>query len=321
MATVKTDGKDCEDETLQMAFKKLRVDAESCATTASVCEALASRAGSRVGADGAKPKISSPKENWLGCTRKSSRGLVRSQRRRRSKSPILHPPKFTYCSSKMPTPPATLKHKSPPEPDDPRATLGVPAKKELLSSLPCSPVFGASGYEARVTGVRESHSPPLLHSRTPSDDESSTESTACLGGERAPAPLEECGAAAQPATPPDFRSLREQRESGPCPCGQQECQCSGWRSLEVYSFTGLRDVISECERKLPSTVDAMQSSRTQAAAGSNTGGSASSSSPRSCSEQARAYVDDITIEDLSGYMEYYLYIPKKMSHMAEMMYT
>lgn len=32
-------------------------------------------------------------------------------------------------------------------------------------------------------------------------------------------------------------------------------------------------------------------------------------------------MDDVTIEDLSGYMEYYLYIPKKMSHMAEMMYT
>lgn len=76
----------------------------------------------------------------------------------------------------------------------------------------------------------------------------------------------------------------------------------------MYSFTGLRDVISECELSLPGHEDA---SRTVGSGGS----------PRSCSEQARAYVDDVTIEDLSGYMEYYLYIPKKMSHMAEMMYT
>ncbi|XP_026860823.1 oxidative stress-responsive serine-rich protein 1 [Electrophorus electricus] len=321
MATVKTEGKECEEEILQMAFKKLRVDAESSATAACVCEALASRAGTRVNTDGAKPKISSPKENWLGCTRKSSRGVVRSQRRRRSKSPIVHPPKFTYCSSKMPTSPGPLKHKSPPDPDDPRATLGVPAKKELLSSVSCSPIFGASGYEARLSAALENHSPLLLCTGTTSDDESSTESTSCLGGECTLALPEESGTTAQLATPPDFRSLREQREGSQCPCSQQECHCSGWRALEVYSFTGLRDVISECERKLPSPTDATQSSRTQAGAGSSSAGSATSSSPRSCSEQARAYVDDITIEDLSGYMEYYLYIPKKMSHMAEMMYT
>lgn len=79
--------------------------------------------------------------------------------------------------------------------------------------------------------------------------------------------------------------------------------------MEVYSFTGLRGAISECEGA-PRTVSTPPSSS-----------SSSSSSVRSCSEQARAYVDDITIEDLSGYLEYYLYLPKKMSHMAEMMYT
>lgn len=39
-------------------------------------------------------------------------------------------------------------------------------------------------------------------------------------------------------------------------------------------------------------------------------------SSRSCSSEA-----DVTIEDLSGYMEFYLHFPKKMSRMAEMMYT
>ncbi|XP_072541028.1 oxidative stress-responsive serine-rich protein 1 [Salminus brasiliensis] len=320
MATVKTGGKECEEETLQTAFKKLRVDAESSATTVHVCEALASRTGARVSTDGAKPKITSPKENWLGCTRKSSRGLARSQRRRRSKSPILHPPKFTYCSSKMPTPPGHLKHKSPPEPEAPGAPLGVPAKKELLPAGPRSPVFGVSGYETPLPVALENRSSPLLRTGTPSDDESSSEGGSCLGKERSPAPSEETGAAASASPPSDFKSLCELQESTQCSCGQRECQCSGWQGVEVYSFTGLRDVISECERKLPSPPDAAQNSRTQTGS-SNSAGSGASTSPRSCSEQARAYVDDITIEDLSGYMEYYLYIPKKMSHMAEMMYT
>lgn len=88
--------------------------------------------------------------------------------------------------------------------------------------------------------------------------------------------------------------------------------------MEVYSFTGLRNVISECERATQSPEDTQ---RTVSGNSNISPTSLSSGSARSCSEQARAYVDDITIEDLSGYLEYYLYIPKKMSHMAEMMYT
>lgn len=237
------------------------------------------------------------------CTRKSSRGVVRSQRRRRSKSPILHPPKFTYCS-KMSPPPGHLKHKTPPEPDDTSAV-----KKEGAFSAPCSTVFGVVGYETHLPYPKGQESP--LSPRMPSDDESAPENRPALG----------CGPGSQEAgegnaVPSDFQTLSKLQEAGQCPCGQRECQCPGWQGVEVYSFTGLRDVISECERKLPNPQDSSPNSRTSI--GSNNG---TSSSPRSCSEQARAYVDDITIEDLSGYMEYYLYIPKKMSHMAEMMYT
>ncbi|GAB6029024.1 hypothetical protein CHUAL_004812 [Chamberlinius hualienensis] len=40
---------------------------------------------------------------------------------------------------------------------------------------------------------------------------------------------------------------------------------------------------------------------------------------KSCSQQAR--LDDVTIDELAGYFENYVYIPRKMSSMAEMMYT
>lgn len=216
----------------------------------------------------------------------------------------------------MPTPAVHLKHKSPPEPEDPSASQGIPAKKELLSSGPCSPVFGVASYEAQVPVALENPGSPLFRTGTPSDDESSSESGSCPKKECSHASSTETGATAPAAALSDFKSLCELQESALCSCGQGECQCSGWEGVEVYSFTGLRDVISECERKLPSPPDAAQNSRTQSGTAAGT-----SSSPRSCSEQARAYVDDITIEDLSGYMEYYLYIPKKMSHMAEMMYT
>ncbi|XP_051568920.1 oxidative stress-responsive serine-rich protein 1-like [Myxocyprinus asiaticus] len=307
MAAVEKEGKECEEETLQTAFKKLRVDAESSTTTVRVCETLASRLVSRGSPEGAKSKITSSKDNWHGCTRKSSRGVVRSQRRRRSKSPILHPPKFTYCS-KMPPPPGHLKHKSPPESDDTSASLGISVKKEVPFSAPCTTVFGVVGYENHLPSPKGPDS-PQLRPRMPCDDESVPENRPTRWSGQSSQDAAECN-------PSDFQTLSKLQEGSQCPCGQRECQCPGWQGVEVYSFTGLRDVISECEQKLPSPQDSSPNSRTNI--GKN---NATSSSPRSCSEQARAYVDDITIEDLSGYMEYYLYIPKKMSHMAEMMYT
>lgn len=49
-----------------------------------------------------------------------------------------------------------------------------------------------------------------------------------------------------------------------------------------------------------------------------------SSSPNTCSVQARIsppLSSDVTIGELAGYFEEFVHIPKKMSHMAEMMYT
>ncbi|XP_071772444.1 oxidative stress-responsive serine-rich protein 1 [Centroberyx gerrardi] len=390
-------GKDCEEETLQTAFKKLRVDAESLPGAVNVSEALAPRAVPRSCPDtsGAKPKLSCPKDNWHGCMRKTSRGASRTQRRRRSKSPILHPPKFTYCSSTAaPTlspPSGCLKHQrlAVPESVEPcpggdgrtPSTVAVPTQKELSSSGAAGhispPVFGASaGYEpsigagAAVSCSSSSQEIAAVITTTTttsrqgggggssgaaqSSEESRPENGTCEGAES--------GAAAAEAS--DFQALSKLHSSGsaagpcpPCSCARREgsdpgegqveggagagaqCQCRcqslhpGWHGVEVYSFTGLRNVISECERGLPSHEGhAAQRSphgpRTLSTANSNaatatppSSSSLSSGSPRSCSEQARAYVDDITIEDLSGYMEYYLYIPKKMSHMAEMMYT
>ncbi|XP_008278693.1 oxidative stress-responsive serine-rich protein 1 [Stegastes partitus] len=354
-------GKDCEEETLQSAFKKLRVDAESLPGAVSVSEALTPRAPSRVGLEtsGAKPKLGCPKDNWHGCMRKTSRGASRTQRRRRSKSPILHPPKFTYCSpataAALSPPSGCLKHQrlAVPDPAEPRPdglpgpSLASPAQKELSSSVTpghISPlVFGSrAGDDTRIGGVVPEI--PAVIVATPSgpdgrssgepSEEGGPEKSACNGAEPGAATPRRDG----PAEAADFRALSELHSSGsadgghaPCSCSPEEsaqgaesgCRCRaghrGWQGVEVYSFTGLRNVISECERNLPSHEDRTLSGT--AAAASSPSSSSSSGSPRSCSEQARAYVDDITIEDLSGYMEYYLYIPKKMSHMAEMMYT
>lgn len=201
-----------------------------------------------------------------------------------------------------------------------------------LAEVPASPAVPlvqaerrSSGVTAVLFGVRPSYdtrmggagsSPPEVAIVAPSarrEAGSSGEENDSADGAAAAAPLRSDAA--------DFRALSElhSRRSEEVPpaaaCGCSEdgeekgCRShsGGWNDVEVYSFTGLRSAIQEDESR---TVSASSSSSPLSAG-----------SPRSCSEQARAYVDDITIEDLSGYMEYYLYIPKKMSHMAEMMYT
>lgn len=310
----------------------------------------------------------------FSCMRKTSRGATRNQRRRRSKSPILHPPKFTYCStataSALSSSSGCLKHQrlAVPEPVEPHPAIdgrtapsaALPAQKELSPSATpghISPlVFGScAGYETHIGAVVSS--PPVQDVHTvittvaassgqdggipvevkPSE-EGGPEKSACDGAESgAEAPLKP-----GPTEAADFRALSELHCSAdgphpPCSCTQtsspdaqeegrqgaeSQCQCrshrQGWNGVEVYSFTGLRNVISECER---GHGDGPRTLSTNSNAATSSPPLLSSGSPRSCSEQARGYVDDITIEDLSGYMEYYLYIPKKMSHMAEMMYT
>ncbi|XP_020792466.1 oxidative stress-responsive serine-rich protein 1 [Boleophthalmus pectinirostris] len=348
-------GKECEEETLQTAFKKLRVDAESLSGGVSASEAVTPRSASRACLDtnGAKPKLVCQKDNWHGCTRKTSRGASRTQRRRRSKSPILQPAKFTYCSS------ATASALSPPsgclkqqllaclEPSEPGPsvegeTLSLVAQKEPSSlhaqSHISALIFGTSAAYDTPPGASASLQKTIPAINVLSDvqtsDESRMERSACDGAESGPPQAE--------AQASDFRALSELSTScgspAQCSCIHKKCvdtpkgnaennvhepKCcclpnnpTSWNDVEVYSFTGLRNVVTECER---ATLSPEDSQRTVSTNSNLT--ATSSGSPRSCSEQARAYVDDITIEDLSGYLEYYLYIPKKMSHMAEMMYT
>ncbi|RVE73370.1 hypothetical protein OJAV_G00049370 [Oryzias javanicus] len=283
-----------------------------------------------------KTKFSCTKEHWHCCTRKSTRGASRSQRRRRSKSPILHPPKFTYCSastaSVLPPSGGCPKHQllAVPAPGDLHPSVEEKPAPAAAPPLPVTAPLGfesASGYDTHG-GV----SPAAAAPRWEAPGSLPVQVCEEGGPDRSACDAADCGAAAQwrsrAPDSADFRVLSElhsrscaETPAVSCSCSDVReesgrdarlpCSCSasrqGWAGVEVYSFSGLRDVISECEQGLPLQEDRRRT--------------LSSGSPRSCSEQARAYVDDITIEDLSGYMEYYLYIPKKMSHMAEMMYT
>ncbi|XP_069507416.1 oxidative stress-responsive serine-rich protein 1 isoform X2 [Ambystoma mexicanum] len=286
------EAKDGEEENLQTAFKKLRVDAERSAV--SLCEGT-NRTSIRNVEDAKAKVICASKENWHGSTRKTSRGASRTQRRRRSKSPILHPPKFTHCTTKTPASNTLLKHKSQLETLDGNGNLGNPANKESLSTLN----IAASG------GFNE-------HPKKSAAGPTSDIDTAQQNHPANPLVSESSLKASQPS---DFRLVSKTTGIKNCTCKGKECQCKNWQNMEVYSFSGLRNIISECEKTAIEDYPQSLQNRIQV---SSTG---TSGSPRSCSEQARASVDDVTIEDLSGYMEYYFYIPKEMSYMAEMMYT
>ncbi|XP_067856332.1 oxidative stress-responsive serine-rich protein 1 [Heptranchias perlo] len=307
---MESEGKGGEDEeSLQMAFKKLKVDSERAAPAAVRIntETTTSRTSMRGSPDGAKPRTAcSSKESWHGSTRKPPRGAIRTQRRRRSKSPILHPPKFTYCSSAAPAASCQVKHSSQTEAYQ---GLAMQPPKECCKAGQSEAVFGAKVPTVfSLESSEESAGGSSAESRSNSPPESPKAAAAAAALEPSQAP--------KPTS--DFQSLSKLHQADPCRCSrkEKECRCKRWQDVEVYSFTGLRTVISECER------DAAEASgNTPPRRRTQTGSGGASGSPRSCSEEARTFVEDITIEDLSGYMEYYLYIPKKMSHMAEMMYT
>lgn len=219
---------------------------------------------------------------------------MRTQRRRRSKSPILHPPKFIHCSTKSHSTCSQLVQKSHADAQEDSSGFGMPVPKEACAHERCSvaPDAGQKGADealgvsvARLTSENTQENSPAAASPVSKTSLKTTELS-------------------------DFQSMSKLNTGEPCTCADKACQCKLWQDMEVYKFSGLqsslplapdRTVCEDHSQPLPSRTP--------------------SSSPRSCSEQARAFVDDVTIEDLSGYMEYYLYIPKKMSHMAEMMYT
>ncbi|KAM6378258.1 oxidative stress-responsive serine-rich protein 1 [Pluvialis apricaria] len=294
---MKTEAKDGEEESLQTAFKKLRVDTAGSTASLSVGEGTSPRTLVRIGADETKPKnVCTSKETWHGSMKKPSRAVVRTQRRRRSKSPILHPPKFIHCSTKSHSTCNQLVHKSQIDAPDDSSGFGMPVRKETCAHERCSMAHDGDQKGADVESSGASVTQSALENKH----------------ENSPAAVSLVSKASLKTTElSDFQSMCKLNTNKPCACADKACQCKRWQDMEVYKFSGLQNTLQLTPDRRTVSEDHSQSlpSRTP------------SSSPRSCSEQARAFVDDVTIEDLSGYMEYYLYIPKKMSHMAEMMYT
>ncbi|XP_021272335.1 oxidative stress-responsive serine-rich protein 1-like isoform X2 [Numida meleagris] len=279
-----------EERSLRTAFKKLRVDAARCIAAQPVGDGTILTAPITTAADGAEQQSACCKEAWNGCVRKPSRGSARVSRRRRSKSPVLHPPKFLYCSTK---------HKTQSDTSKSHISLNVCATAQHCTKDRCNSHFHASDDRRVRTEPLEASTAegPLGKSRENCLALSSSFDTNLHASQTS-----------------DFRSLSMLSRGKQCPCSHKKCQCSQWRDMELYSFAGLRSVLAECEKAILGVHPQSCQSRSLC-------GTASWGSPRSCSEQARAFVDDVTIEDLTGYLEHYLYIPKKMSPMAEMMYT
>ncbi|NXN95496.1 OSER1 protein, partial [Rhinopomastus cyanomelas] len=294
---MKTEAKDGEEESLQTAFKKLRVDTAGSTASLLVDEGPSPRALVRTAADETKPKsVCMAKETWHGSVKKPARGVVRTQRRRRSKSPILHPPKFIHCSTKSHSTCNQLVPKSCINAQDDSGGFGMPLPKETCAYERCSipPDAGQKGSDIKSLGASIT--------RLVSENRQENSATAHSLVSKPNLTTMELS---------DFQSMSRLNMTELCACAEKGCQCKRWQDMEVYRFSGLQGTFPLTPDRRIVSEDQCQSlpARTP------------SNSPRSCSEQARAFVDDVTIEDLAGYMEYYLYIPKKMSHMAEMMYT
>ncbi|KAM7322217.1 hypothetical protein ACRRTK_019058 [Alexandromys fortis] len=222
---MKSEAKDGEEESLQTAFKKLKVDASGSVLSLSVGEGTSVRASVRTATDDTKPKTTcASKDSWHGSTRKSSRGAVRTQRRRRSKSPVLHPPKFIHCS-KTTSPSSQLKHRSQTEPPD-SSGLGISSPKEFNTGET------STSLDVNHTGAGIE---PLRSSVPRLTPESKTEEPSDATTQVSPESL-------MASNLSDFRSVSKLSQGKPCVCVGKECQCKRWHDKEVYSFSGLKSV-------------------------------------------------------------------------------
>nr|XP_028590915.1 oxidative stress-responsive serine-rich protein 1 isoform X1 [Podarcis muralis] len=279
------------EENLQAAFKKLRVDSEGSTASLPVNEGVPPRALVKTTDETKVKSVCASKESWHWCLRKPLRGTVRTQRRRRSKSPVLHPPKFIHYTTKM-LPCNQPVHKNPADTSESSSDPDVSTPKEFSKNEQASHPLNDVGEKQK--GAQ--HSVASMVEMPKNKLESGVFPTSAV---------------LKATDLSDFQSVSEQNKGKLCACVDRACQCKRWQDMKVYMFSGPQNSPQSAPKRPPHVQDSSQPlpSRTP------------SSSLRSCSEQARAHVDDVTIEDLSGYMEYFLYIPKKMSHMAEMMYT
>lgn len=226
--------------------------------------------------------------------KKPLRGVVRTQRCRWSKSPILDPPRFVHCSSKATTC-SQLISKESADVSESCSDLDVPISKGFATTEPASHAL------SDVDGKQTSNEP-------------SGKSTVDLPKskpENGPTGVTLPTTVLKATDLSDLESVSEQIKGSLCARVNKACQCKRWQNMKVCMFSELQNSSQLAHERAANVEDNSQPfpSRTPC------------SYIMSCSEQARAYVDDVSMEDLSGYMECFLFIPKKMSHMAEMMYT
>ncbi|XP_054837239.1 oxidative stress-responsive serine-rich protein 1 [Eublepharis macularius] len=280
------------EENLQAAFKKLRVDAEGSTASLSVNEVTSLRPLVRPTDETKLKNVGASKDSWHCCLRKPLRGTARTQRRRRSKSPVLRPPKFIHCSDQTSSCSQPLsKNSTSPSESNPGPDITAPkefSKIEQASHL-------LSDADPKQNSTEQSRASTVEMPKNKPEDGAISLSTAIL----------------KATDFVDFQSVSEQNKGSLCACTGKTCQCQRWQDMKVYMFSDLQNSLPSAPERATQAQDNSQVLLSKTPSGSL----------KSCSEQARANVDDVTIEDLSGYMEYFLHIPKKMSHMAEMMYT